>query len=267
MRRAAAECETVEGCTVLLDKMRQIAEALFDESLLRLSLTGRGNQLAVASDNARMLVDELQSEQKSTDKACATEAHFVSKEGVHTYHEMPFDVHYAGVAFPSVAYTHDDYAPLRVLARLLTFKNLHKEVREKGGAYGGGARASPGGTFSFYSYRDPHNVETLDAFQRSITWASEGNFTETDVDEAKLNVFSEIDKPVAPGNRGLRLFLNGISDEQFQRHRQALLAVDRRDLLRAVQFYFNDRAEQRSCTTILGPKCTQLRESENWIVK
>lgn len=41
---------------------------------------------------------------------------------------------------------------LCVLARMMTAKFLHREIREKGGAYGGGARIG-GGLFSFYSYR------------------------------------------------------------------------------------------------------------------
>lgn len=41
---------------------------------------------------------------------------------------------------------------LCVLARMMTAKFLHGEIREKGGAYGGGAKMG-GGLFSFYSYR------------------------------------------------------------------------------------------------------------------
>ena len=42
---------------------------------------------------------------------------------------------------------------LKILARLMTAKFLHTEIREKGGAYGGGARLSYGGIFTLYSYR------------------------------------------------------------------------------------------------------------------
>lgn len=42
---------------------------------------------------------------------------------------------------------------LRLLARLMTAKFLHTEIREKGGAYGGGAHISHNGIFNFYSYR------------------------------------------------------------------------------------------------------------------
>lgn len=42
---------------------------------------------------------------------------------------------------------------LRILARLMSAKFLHTEIREKGGAYGGGAQLSHNGIFTFYSYR------------------------------------------------------------------------------------------------------------------
>ena len=40
--------------------------------------------------------------------------------------------------------------------------------------------------------RDPNSVETLDVFNRSVQWAMDGSFTEQDVDEAKLSVFSQV---------------------------------------------------------------------------
>lgn len=42
---------------------------------------------------------------------------------------------------------------LKILARLMTAKFLHTEIREKGGAYGGGAKLTHSGIFTLYSYR------------------------------------------------------------------------------------------------------------------
>ena len=42
---------------------------------------------------------------------------------------------------------------LVVLGRLMTTKFLHREIREKGGAYGGGVVGSQPGAMSFFSYR------------------------------------------------------------------------------------------------------------------
>lgn len=82
-------------------------------------------------------------------------------------------------------------------------------IREKGGAYGSGAKQEDG-IFTFMSYRycsisllkfykflrffsafrDPNSFDTLNVFTKCIEWASEGGFTEKDVEEAKLSVFS-----------------------------------------------------------------------------
>lgn len=42
---------------------------------------------------------------------------------------------------------------LKILACLMTAKFLHTEIREKGGAYSGGAKLSHSGVFTLYSYR------------------------------------------------------------------------------------------------------------------
>jgi Zn-dependent M16 (insulinase) family peptidase len=67
--------------------------------------------------------------------------------------ECPFQVNFMGKSVRTVPYVHKDYASIRVLARLLSAKFLHREIREKGGAYGGGATAARMGLLSFYSYR------------------------------------------------------------------------------------------------------------------
>lgn len=52
---------------------------------------------------------------------------------------------------------------------MMTAKFLHCEIREKGGAYGGGAMVG-GGLFSFYSYRwvgppDAHSFAPFKTFK------------------------------------------------------------------------------------------------------
>lgn len=56
---------------------------------------------------------------------------------------------------------------------------------------------------SFSSDRDPNSVQTLSVFGKSVDWAKSGQFTQQDVDEAKLSVFSAVDSPVAPADKGV----------------------------------------------------------------
>jgi len=49
----------------------------------------------------------------------------------------------------------------------MTNAYLHREIREKGGAYGGGA-SHQSGMLAFYSYRDPNVLPTLDHYKNAI---------------------------------------------------------------------------------------------------
>ena len=40
--------------------------------------------------------------------------------------------------------------------------------------------------------RDPNLQQTLDRFASSAVWAANGEFTDRDIDEAKLSVFSQV---------------------------------------------------------------------------
>jgi len=66
-----------------------------------------------------------------------------------------------------------DSAPLYLLGHALSSAYLHREVREKGGAYGGGASAAPvEGVFAMSSYRDPNVLKTIETFKNAAEWAA-----------------------------------------------------------------------------------------------
>merc|ERR1711973_774821 len=82
---------------------------------------------------------------------------------------------------------------------------LHPEIREKGGAYGGGASASDG-VFTFYTWGDPKNLETFTVYSKAVDWAMEDNFDQADINEAILRIFQSVDAPVTPSSRELGSF-------------------------------------------------------------
>lgn len=53
-------------------------------------------------------------------------------------------------------------------------------------------------------------MQTLSAFVKGIDWAKSGLFTQQDIDEAKLSVFSAVDAPVAPADKGQNRFLSDL---------------------------------------------------------
>ncbi|XP_045906812.1 presequence protease, mitochondrial isoform X2 [Micropterus dolomieu] len=182
-----------------------------------------------------------------------------------TFFQLPFPVNFVSESIRTVPFSHEDYASLCILARMMTAKFLHGEIREKGGAYGGGARMG-GGLFSFYSYRDPNSMQTLSAFRKGMDWAKSGQFTQQDIDEAKLSVFSAVDSPVAPADKGMGRFLSGVTDEMKQSHRERLFAVSHKNLVEVAERYLS--VGQKTCgVAILGPENETIAKDPSWIVK
>lgn len=141
--------------------------------------------------------------------------------------------------FETVSYI-DSFSPaLSLAAHLFDNLTLHPLIREKGGAYGGGAVSNPvSGNFYFYSYRDPNIVSTLDAFEQAIKVIVEGDFSESDLEEAKFEMIQSLDAPISPGSRGevahARL-LEGRTLEMRQTFRQELLNLGKKKLIEAVK--------------------------------
>ncbi|XP_027697396.1 presequence protease, mitochondrial isoform X2 [Vombatus ursinus] len=191
-----------------------------------------------------------------TFKPCQMKTHFI----------LPFPVNYVGEGVRTVPYTHPDYAKLRILARLMTAKFLHTEIREKGGAYGGGAKLSSNGIFTFYSYRDPNSIQTLQSFEKAVNWAKSGKFTEMDIEEAKLSVFSVVDAPVAPSDKGVDRFLYGLSDEMKQAHREQLFGVNQEQLMNVSNKYLRIGQSTRGLA-ILGPDNVNIDKDPSWVIR
>ncbi|KAH0627570.1 hypothetical protein JD844_003451 [Phrynosoma platyrhinos] len=183
-----------------------------------------------------------------------------------THFLLPFPVNYVGACVRTVPFTAPDHASLHILARLMTAKFLHTEIREKGGAYGGGARLAHNGIFGFYSYRDPNSLSTLDTFEKAAEWAKMGKFTQQDIDEAKLAVFAAVDAPVAPSDKGMNNFLHGISDEMKQQHREHLFIVSKDNLIDAANKYLTAGKSTRGLA-ILGPENPDIAKDPSWVIR
>jgi Zn-dependent M16 (insulinase) family peptidase len=152
-----------------------------------------------------------------------------------------------------------------VLAQLLTHKHLHHEIREKGGAYGGGAFAQGlAGVFGFYSYRDPNPQNTLKIIKEAGVWARDRTWTERDIEEAKLSVFQGMDAPESVSQEGMVEFLSGVDYNMQQTRREQLLDVNIEDVKQAAEEWLVKSGERS--TAVLGARQDWVKESE-WSIK
>ncbi|MFQ3231739.1 MAG: Zn-dependent M16 (insulinase) family peptidase [Reinekea sp.] len=162
-------------------------------------------------------------------------------------------VNFCSAAFKTVPPTHEDSAPLTVLAGVLRNNYLHRTIREQGGAYGGGAsHDNSNGVFRFYSYRDPRLEETLEDFNGSVDWLAQGDFSAEKVEESILGVVSSLDKPGSPAGESKLAYQNklfGRSDEFRREYRQQILSVNKQQLIDLAGNYLNkDLASQAVIT-------------------
>ena len=163
-------------------------------------------------------------------------------------------INFCATAYPAVPIEHEDAAALSVLGGFLRNGFLHTAIREKGGAYGGGASYSSDiAAFRFYSYRDPRLEETLKDFQRSIDWLLNEKHQWKQLEEAILGVVGSIDKPSSPAGEAKDAFqssLFGRSPEKRQYYRSRILKVTLDDLKRVGETYF--QPDKASIAVITG---------------
>ncbi len=163
-------------------------------------------------------------------------------------------VSFVAQAFTTVRMGHGDAPCLSVISKMLRSLYLHREIREKGGAYGGFAMYSAEeGIFSFGSYRDPNIRRTLNVYQKACDFIINGEYTDNDIKEAVLQVCSDIDKPETPGPASIKAFYRDIvnlSDEKRKQFKTALLKLSKNDIVKVADKYFNVEESQKGCAVI-----------------
>ena len=157
---------------------------------------------------------------------------------------VPVPVAYNVRSFKTVRYTHADAPVLLVLANYLRDTFLHREVREKGGAYGAFAQANiGGGTFYLGSYRDPNIIRTYAIYDQAPKWVTDGEIDTEALKEAILSACGDVDPLESPDIKGRREATNrltGFTREQRERFKQRLLKVTAADLRRVTKTFLAD---------------------------
>ncbi|KAI1147281.1 Metalloenzyme, LuxS/M16 peptidase-like protein [Nemania diffusa] len=236
----------------VISKLKQIQAIALAGNNIRTALTC-GSDSTRANSSA---LTQFMSSRASQSVTFPTDSKQPPARDIKSFFPLPYQVYYGSLALPTVSYTSSDGAPLQILAQLLTHKHLHHEIREKGGAYGGGAYMKGlEGLFGFYSYRDPNPQNTLSIMRNAGRWAVDKQWSNQDLEEAKISVFQSVDAPKSVNTEGMSRFMSGITDEMQQKRREQLLDVTKNQVREVAQNYIVDAlAKQSEKITFLGKK-------------
>ncbi len=164
------------------------------------------------------------------------------------------NVYHNATAYPVVPADHPDTAALMVLAPYLRNGYLHGAIRERGGAYGGGAGYDANAcAFKFFSYRDPHCAETFEHFEQSVNWLLNEPQKPEQLEEAILGIISGMDKPGSPAGEAVKSCfadLHNRGEAWQQKMRGNILAVTLEDLQRVATTYLKDKPSSKA---VLAP--------------
>jgi presequence protease len=231
-----------EGLADVIEKLKAIQKLSFSSSSTFRTAITCGTESV--STNEAALQEFLSSIPKSDQSYSKIPAPNFSRN-TKTFFPLPYQVYYGALALPTVSYTSPSGAPLQILSQLLTHKHLHHEIREKGGAYGGGAYSRGlDGVFGFYSYRDPNPQNTMEIMRGAGQWAVEKQWTDRDLEEAKLSVFQNVDAPQSVSDEGMTRFLSGVSEEMMQERRERLLDVTKEQVREVAQKFIVEPLEK-----------------------
>ncbi|KPJ76156.1 MAG: peptidase M16 [Deltaproteobacteria bacterium SG8_13] len=238
------------------ESLKSIHRTLFREPNLKTALIGERPALESASELVGSIYAGLAAQSTGVENGAGFHppaidfAATVPREAWSTATAVSF----VAQVFETVRMEHEDAPSLAIISKILRSRFLHREIREKGGAYGGFALYNPeDGLFCLASYRDPHIVATLQVFEKADEFITSGNFSEQDVNESLLQVCSEIDKPDPPGTAAKKAFhrqIISLSDSARQRFKQRLLTQTRKLVLDAAVRYFGGNREKPAVTVI-----------------
>ncbi|KAI8324367.1 hypothetical protein GQ54DRAFT_256547 [Martensiomyces pterosporus] len=254
----------------VVEKLKQVQSVVFNKLTMRTAITT--NQGSVDDNQAaleRFIGSYPQQQQKLAEDRAKSGASrgesgvskFVPSSG-RFFCPLPFATNYAGKAIRTVPYNHPDSVKLQVLAKFLTPNYLHREIRERNGAYGGGSAYSAlQGVFGFYSYRDPSPMETIDTFARSIKWVTEEHeISDREMTEAKLSVFGDLDAPISVSEEGMTYFTTGITDDMRQERRDQFFSVTANDLKDVAAKYLVPSGGQLASLAVIGEETLPIPE-------
>ncbi|MCB9480376.1 MAG: insulinase family protein [Desulfobacteraceae bacterium] len=239
--------------SLLKEKMTAIAGMCFNKNNYKVCMVGGAGNLDSGDELFPLFSDSLS--QEGINGFIAPALSDVKKTILEAWTTQS-SVSFVGAACKVPSFGTKEAPYFSVLSRLLKSNFLHREIREKGGAYGGFALYnSEEGIFSCGSYRDPNIRRTIDTFEKGMDFLKKGDFDLDEIKEAILQTASDLDKPDTPAVSAKKDFFRkilNIPDEKRQEFKELLLSTDNEKLVNTAQKYFSGNVFKDNIAVITG---------------
>ncbi|MGY4797214.1 insulinase family protein [Lysinibacillus fusiformis] len=193
----------------MVEKLKEIAINLFSKSNLVVGLTGDTSVMTVFSNSLSKLDLPAGNIRKTVPlylkEKISKEAYTNSNSVVHVVQ---------GGNFKEAGFEYSGH--MLVLAKILNLTYLWKNLRVKGGAYGGGINISINGNLNFYSYRDPNLVETLEIFNKTSSFVENLDLTKAELQRYIIGTIADLDKPMNARLKGERADTNYFINNTYE---------------------------------------------------
>jgi presequence protease len=227
-----------DGLENLIVQLQDIGRALFTSAQARVCITTEQNQLEVVERHLTDLLNALPSHNPNQPSSLPDQ-HPKKPQARSAATPVAYDV----AMFKTVPFAHPDAPKLMVLSEYLRNRYLHKEIREKGGAYGGFAGYNrEDGTFALMSYRDPHIKRTFDVYGGVLEFVQKP-FEKDALKESILGSCADFDPLSSPDTKGRSRFFNDLSGYSLElraKFKQGILETTEADLQRVAATYLQN---------------------------
>jgi Zn-dependent M16 (insulinase) family peptidase len=213
--------------TIIIENLEKVASLLFTWNNMIVSITGSKKDQAVFANGLNFLARELP--QGNLTENAWNFSFSNHNEGLMAASNVQYVV--KGFNYKRLGYAWD--ARMRVLNQILSTDWLQTRIRVIGGAYGGFSSISPGGNFTFNSYRDPNLDSTLKNFDSTPEYISGFSADPQIMARYIIGTISEMDSPLTPSQKGdqaVSMFLSQRTMEAVQNDRDAVLSTTAQDI-------------------------------------
>ena len=236
LRLIQSLCENFEDKKdEIVDKLERLVRCIFRPEKLLVDVTGTKELF----ESIEPIISEFRSKLFTSPYSGNIFVPNVSKknEGFETAGQVQYVARAGNYRDAGLEYT----GALRVLKTIMSYDYLWNNVRVLGGAYGAMNFFGRSGDSYMVSYRDPNLENTISVYEKAAAYIAGIELDDRKILQFIIGTLSDLDAPLSPsakGSLGLKAYLTGMTDEDYQKERDEILNVNE-GIIRGLSVYLD----------------------------